>query len=428
MTRLATPGSPQSPLARYWEWLVGIRYVRSRHRNSFVSFISLISMAGIAVGVMVLIVVLSVVNGFERELQERILAMSAEATIEGPAGRLEDWQRLAEGALADPRVRAVAPFVSGRGLVAGAGAMSGIAIRGVDPAREKNVSGIEGLMREGSLADLQPRSYRVILGVDLADALGVAPGEQVLLMLAEGVVTPAGLIPRMRRFTVVGTFRAGMYEFDRRQVFMHIDDAARLFRLGDDVSGLRLALGDLFGAPAIVREVATSLGGGVLVSDWTRRHSGFFRSIKITKSILFVILLLVIAVAAFNIVSTLVMVVKDKQRDIAILRTLGAPPGGILSVFVIQGAIIGVIGTGIGLALGAALTLNLETIVGFAEGALGFKFLAPDVYFISDLPADLRAGDLALICGVALALSLLSTLYPAWRGARTDPADALRFD
>ncbi|WP_405238934.1 lipoprotein-releasing ABC transporter permease subunit [Lentisalinibacter orientalis] len=420
--------SGQSPGARYWEWLVGTRYVRSRHRNSFVSFISLISMAGIAVGVMVLIVVLSVVNGFERELQERILAMSAEATIEGPAGRLEDWQRLAEGALADPRVQAVAPFVSGRGLVAGAAAMSGVAIRGIDPAREKDVSGIERLMRAGSLADLQPRGYRVILGVDLADALGVATGDQVLLMLAEGVVTPAGLIPRMRRFTVAGTFRAGMYEFDRRQVFMHIDDAARLFRLGDDVSGLRLALGDLFGAPAIVREVATSLGGGLLVSDWTRRHSGFFRSIKITKSILFVILLLVIAVAAFNIVSTLVMVVKDKQRDIAILRTLGAPPGGILSVFVIQGAIIGVIGTGVGLALGAALTLNLETIVGFAEGALGFKFLAPDVYFISDLPADLRAGDLALICGVALALSLLSTLYPAWRGARTDPADALRFD
>jgi lipoprotein-releasing system permease protein len=407
---------------------VGTRYVRSRHRTGFVSFISLISMAGIAVGVMVLIVVLSVVNGFERELQTRILAMSAEATIEGPGGRLQDWRRLADGARADPRVQAVAPFVEGQGLVAGEERMSGVAIRGIDPERERAVSGIEGLMQEGSLADLEPREYRVILGVDLAEALGVGPGDRVLLMLAEGVVTPAGLIPRMRRFTVAGTFRAGMYEFDRRQVFMHIDDATRLFRLGDDVSGLRLALGDLFGAPAIVREVATSLGGGVLVSDWTRRHSGFFRSISITKSILFVILLLVIAVAAFNIVSTLVMVVKDKQRDIAILRTVGAPPGGILAVFVIQGAIIGVIGTAAGLALGALLTVNLETIVGLAEGALGFKFLAPDVYFISDLPADLRAGDLILICGVALALSLLSTLYPAWRGARTDPADALRFD
>ena len=420
--------SPATPASRYWEWLVGTRYVRSRQRNGFVSFISLISMAGIAVGVMVLIVVLSVVNGFERELQERILAMSAEATIEGSGGRLEDWRRLADGALADPRVQAVAPFVAGQGLVAGAERMSGIAIRGVDPVREKAVSGIEQLMREGSLGELEPRAYRVILGVDLAEALGVGRGDRVLLMLAEGVVTPAGLIPRMRRFTVAGTFRAGMYEFDRRQVFMHIDDAARLFRLGDDVSGLRLALGDLFGAPAIVREVATALGGGVLVSDWTRRHSGFFRSLQIAKSILFVLLLLVIAVAAFNIVSTLVMVVKDKQRDIAILRTVGAPPGGILAVFVIQGAIIGVIGTAAGVALGALLTLNLETIVGFAEGALGFKFLAPDVYFISDLPADLRVGDLALISGVALALSLLSTLYPAWRGARTDPADALRFD
>jgi len=413
MTRRLSSG----PASRYWEWLVGTRYVRSRQRNGFVSFISLTSMAGIAVGVMVLIVVLSVVNGFERELQDRILAMSAEATIEGPGGRL-----------ADERVRAVAPFIAGQGLVAGEDRMSGIAIRGIDPEREKTVSGIEGLMTEGSLSDLQARAYRVILGVDLAEALGVGPGDRVLLMLAEGVVTPAGLIPRMRRFTVAGTFRAGMYEFDRRQIFMHIDDAARLFRLGDEVSGLRLALGDLFGAPVIVREVATSLGGGVLVSDWTRRHSGFFRSISITKSILFVILLLVIAVAAFNIVSTLVMVVKDKQRDIAILRTVGASPGGILSVFVIQGAIIGVIGTVAGLALGALLTVNLETIVGIAEGALGFKFLAPDVYFISDLPADLRAGDLVMICGVALVLSLLSTLYPAWRGARTDPADALRFD
>jgi len=424
MTRRLSSG----PASRYWEWLVGTRYVRSRQRNGFVSFISLTSMAGIAVGVMVLIVVLSVVNGFERELQDRILAMSAEATIEGPGGRLADWQRLADGALADERVRAVAPFIAGQGLVAGEDRMSGIAIRGIDPEREKTVSGIEGLMTEGSLSDLQARAYRVILGVDLAEALGVGPGDRVLLMLAEGVVTPAGLIPRMRRFTVAGTFRAGMYEFDRRQIFMHIDDAARLFRLGDEVSGLRLALGDLFGAPVIVREVATSLGGGVLVSDWTRRHSGFFRSISITKSILFVILLLVIAVAAFNIVSTLVMVVKDKQRDIAILRTVGASPGGILSVFVIQGAIIGVIGTVAGLALGALLTVNLETIVGIAEGALGFKFLAPDVYFISDLPADLRAGDLVMICGVALVLSLLSTLYPAWRGARTDPADALRFD
>ncbi|MEJ2601811.1 MAG: lipoprotein-releasing ABC transporter permease subunit [Gammaproteobacteria bacterium] len=414
--------------SRFWEWLVGTRYVRSRQRNGFVSFISVISMAGIAVGVMVLIVVLSVVNGFERELQERILAMSAEATIEGSGGGLSDWRALMAGAAADPRVRAVAPFIEGQGLAAGEDSMSGVSIRGVDPAREVLVSGVDTLMRAGSLEDLRPGSYRVILGVDLADALRVEPGDRILVMLAEGVVTPAGIIPRMRRFTVAGTFRAGMYEFDRRQVFMHIEDAAHLFRLGDDVSGIRLAVGDLFGAPAIVRDIARSLGGGVLVSDWTRRHSGFFRSIQITKSILFVILLLVVAVAAFNIVSTLVMVVKDKQRDIAILRTVGASPRGILSVFVIQGAIIGVIGTLLGLVLGALLTLNLEALVGFAEQTFGFKFLAADVYFISDLPAELRPGDAVLICGVALALSLLSTLYPAWRGARTDPADALRFD
>lgn len=411
-----------------WEWKVGTRYVRSRHRTGFVSFISLISMAGIAVGVAVLIVVMSVVNGFERELKERILAMSAEATIEGPGGRLTGWRQREDGVLADPRVRAVAPFIEGQGLLAGESRMSGVSVRGVEPSEEMAVSGIENLMQEGSLAALEPRAYRVVLGVDLADALGVGIGDRVLLMLADGVITPAGLIPRMRRFTVAGIFRAGMYEFDRRQVFMHIDDARRLYRLGDDVSGLRLSLDDLFGAPRIVREVALSIGGGVLVSDWTRRHSGFFRSIKITKSILFVILLLVIAVAAFNIVSTLVMVVKDKQTDIAILRTVGAPPSGILSVFVIQGAIIGVIGTAVGLTLGALLTLNLETIVGFAERTLGFKFLAADVYFISDLPAELRLADLAIIGGVAMILSLLSTLYPAWRGARTDPADALRFD
>jgi lipoprotein-releasing system permease protein len=407
---------------------VGRRYVRSRSGNRFVSTISAISMLGIAIAVAVLIVVLSVVNGFEQELRQRLLAMTAHATIEGPEGELAAWAAKARHARGHPDVTAVAPYVDGQGLLIFEKRLSGAELRGIDPELENNVSGIGGLTTVGDLANLAPGSFGIVLGIELADHLDAEVGDKVTVALAEGIVTPVGVIPRQKRFTVTGIYRVGMYEFDRRLAFINIDDARRLYRIGDAVSGIRLAVSDVYRAPEIVRDVALELGEPVMVSDWTRRHVNFFRSIQITKSILFVILLMVVAVAAFNIVSTLVMVVKDKQSDIAILRTVGARPSSILRIFVTQGCIIGLVGTVAGLVAGVLLTLNLETVVSFMESAFGIKFLAADVYFISDLPADLRTADVVRICGIALVLALLATLYPAWRGARTLPAEALRYE
>lgn len=411
-----------------FEFWIGRRYVRSRSSNGFISLISAISMLGIAIAVAVLIVVLSVVNGFERELRDRLLAMSAHATIEDPDGRLEAWPRWVELAESRGDVEAAAPFINGQGLLVHVDALSGAEFRGIDPALEAAVSGVGGTLVAGELESLEAGGYNMVIGSELADALDAAIGDKLTLTLAEGIVTPAGVVPRTRRFTVSGIYRVGMYEFDRRLAFIHLRDAQRLFRKADDVSGIRLSVNDVFNAPYIVRETALDGGGGVLVSDWTRRHVNFFRSIQITKSILFVILLMVIAVAAFNIVSTLVMVVKDKQSDIAILRTAGATPADILRIFVTQGGVIGIAGTVAGMILGVTLALNLENIVQFMEGVFGIKFLAADVYFISDLPSDLRLTDVLKIASIALVLALLSTLYPAWRGARTMPAEALRYD
>jgi lipoprotein-releasing system permease protein len=407
---------------------MGSRYVRARSSNRFVSLISAISMLGIAIAVAVLIIVLSVVNGFERELKDRLLLMSAHATIEDPRQGLSDWQGRVADAVANPRVRAAAPFVDGQALIVHGEQLSGIQLRGIDPALEDDVSGVSDVVTSGSLASLEARQFGIVLGEELANALHAGLGDKVSIILAQGIVTPVGVVPRTKRFTVQGIYRVGMYEFDRRLAFIHISDAQRLYRKGDTVSGIRLAVNDIYSAPAIVREVALDMGEPVLVSDWTRSHVNFFRSIQITKSILFVILLLVVAVAAFNIVSTLVMVVKDKQSDIAILRTVGANPSTILKIFMIQGSIIGVVGTLAGVALGVTFTLNLEAIVSFMESVFGIKFLAADVYFISDLPADLQMADVINISAIALILALVSTIYPAWRGARTMPAEALRYE
>ena len=415
-------------MRRWYEFWVGRRYVRSRSSNSFVSLISAISMLGIAIAVMVLIVVLSVVNGFERELRDRLLAMTSHASIEGVEGKLENWQDILGIASENPDVVAAAPFVSGQGLMFHAEALSGVEVRGVDPDSEKRVSGVHEIMTAGDMASLTPRSFNAVLGVELADELGVGVGDKVTLTLAEGIVTPAGITPRTKRFTVSGIYRVGMYEFDRRLAFVNLDDARRLYRQKDSVTGVRLAVEDVYDAPAVVRDVAIESGALVFVSDWTRRNVNFFRSIQVTKSILFVILLLVVGVAAFNIVSTLVMVVKDKQSDIAILRTIGATPRSILGIFITQGTVIGIVGTISGVILGVLFALNLERVVGFVEATFGIKFLAADVYFISDLPSELETADVMRVSLIALVLALVSTVYPAWVASRTAPAEALRYD
>ncbi len=371
---------------------------------------------------------LSVVNGFERELQNRLLAMTAHASIEKADGRLADWRAWVGQAEEHVDVAAAAPFVTGQGLLLLGDRLSGVQVSGIEPRLESRVSSVGDALTDGDFSSLEAGAFNIVLGNELARELRASMGDKVTLTLAEGIVTPAGVVPRTKRFTVSGIYRIGMYEFDRRVAFVNLEDAQRMFRLADDVSGIRLSVTDIYQAPQVVRRVALDSGGGVLVSDWTRRHVNFFRSIQITKSILFVILLMVVAVAAFNIVSTLVMVVKDKQSDIAILRTVGATPSDILKIFMTQGSVIGVLGTIGGVALGILLSLNLETIVGFMEATFGIKFLAADVYFISDLPADLRSTDVLQVATIALALALLSTLYPAWRGARTMPAEALRYE
>lgn len=415
-------------MGKHFEMWIGNRYVRSRSRNRFVSLISAISMLGIAIAVLVLIVVMSVVNGFERELKDRLLAMTAHASIEGVDGELADAETLRAVAVKNPRVRSAAPYVDGQALLVAGKQLSGAEIRGIEPELENAVSGLAGVMQEGSLDELQAGTFKIVLGVELAEELQVGPGDKVTLTLAQGMVTPAGVIPRTKRFTVSGIYRVGMYEFDRRLAFVNIGDAQRLYRKRGAVTGVRLAVTEIYAAPDIVREVAREHGALVLVNDWTRRHVNFFRSIQITKSILFVILLMVIGVAAFNIVSTLVMVVKDKQSDIAILRTVGAKPSSILKIFITQGSIVGVVGTFLGVVGGVLVALNLETIVGFFETVFGIKFLAADVYFISDLPSDLQFGDVVRIAVIALMLALISTLYPAWVAAKTAPAEALRYD
>lgn len=415
-------------MAPGFEFWIGRRYVRSRSGNRFVSMISAISMLGIAIAVAVLIVVMSVVNGFEQELRLRLLAMSAHATIESPDGFLRGWREKRQQAARHPDVTAAAPYVEGQGLLVFGERLTGSELRGIDPELEDTVSGVAGLMLAGDVVSLAPGSFGIVLGAALAEHLGAEIGDKVTVTLPEGIVTPFGVMPTTKRFTVTGIYRVGMYEFDRRLAFVNMQDAQALYRLGDAVTGVRLAVSEIYRAPEIVRDVALALGEPVLVGDWTNRHVNFFRSIQITKSILFVILLMVIAVAAFNIVSTLVMVVKEKEADIAILRTAGARPSSILGIFVTQGTIIGLVGTLAGLLAGVLLASNLESVVAFMESTFGIKFLAEDVYFISDLPADVRAADLARICSIAFALALLATVYPAWRGSRTLPAEALRYE
>jgi lipoprotein-releasing system permease protein len=412
-----------------YEFLIGRRYLRASRGNRFVSFISTISMAGLAIGVAVLIVVLSVMNGFEREVRERILSLTSHASITAYSSRLSDWQNAAARVRTNPQVLAAAPFIEDQALLIGGGSKtSGAVVTGVLPEDERNVTAIADKVVSGSFGALQPGEYGIVLGTELAKALGVKLGERVVMVTSLRSTTPAGVMPRMRAFKVVGLFAAGMYEFDRNIAYVHIADAARLYRMGEDVSGLRLKLADLFAAPHVVRDLARSLGGSFFIDDWTRKHANFFRSIQLTKAVLFFILLLVVAVAAFNIVSTLVMVVKDKRSDIAILRTVGASPRSVLTIFLTQGVAIGVIGTLAGVLLGVVISWNLESLIHGLEALLGTHFLDAKVYYISDLPARVEWSDVLQIALTAFGLCCLSTLYPSWRAARTQPAQSLRHE
>ncbi len=410
------------------ELYIGLRYTRAKRRNHFISFISLTSMLGIALGVTALITVLSVMNGFEKELRERILGMAAHATISGYGSGLPDWENAAETAEDHPRVTGVAPYIRAEAMLTHGKAVHGAIIRGVLPEEEPRVSKVASKMKFGTLDSLEGGAYNIILGKDLAKSLQVNVGDRVTLVAPQVRVTPAGILPRLRRFTVGGIFEVGMYEFDAALALIHMQDAARLFRLKDKVTGIRLRLDDLFLAPRVSRELAEELSGSYWVTDWTQHHANFFRAIKTEKTVMFVILTLIVAVAAFNIVSTLIMVVTDKESDIAILRTLGITPAGVMRIFMVQGSVIGVIGTLLGAVGGVALALNVESIVPAIEALFEVKFLAPDVYYISDLPSDLNWPDVGRICGVALLLSLVATIYPAWRASRTQPAEALRYE
>ena len=415
-------------MLRPFELGIALRYLRSKNKNRFISFISIISTTGIAIAVAVLIVVLSVMNGFEHEVRTKSRKVVSHGAITGWAGQLDDWREIRNIVEAHPETLSAAEFISGQGMLVGASRVKGVEIRGLHPGAELRTSGLAELMTQGEIESLQPGAYRIILGQELADLLEVAVGDRLVLMISQGSITPAGMVPRMRRFEVSGIFNAGMYEYDRGLVLVSLEDAARLYQLGDAVSGIRVAVSDPMRAPLVVRQIAQSLDRDVFITDWTRQHANFFRSIQITKSIIFVILLLVVAVAAFNIVSTLVMVVREKRGEIAILRTLGASPADILRVFIAQGGLIGIIGTAVGIILGTIVSLNLASIVAILERIMGFRFLAPDVYFISDFPSRLIPGDVVQVGLIAVLLAFVSTIYPAWRGSVTAPAEALRHE
>ena len=412
-----------------YELAVGLRYTRARKgsgRNAFISFIALISMAGIALGVAALIVVLSVMNGFQQELRNRILSVASHIEVRGTPA-LADWEAVAKTALGDPRVTGAAPFITGQAMLSAGDVNRGVLMRGIDPAREDEVADIGKHMRAGSLADLKPGEFGIVLGAELARSLGVRVGETVVAITPQGTVTPAGTLPRVKSFKVVGLFEIGMYEFDSGLAIIDLDDARRLYRV-DGVTGVRLKIDDLFAAPAVARSLARQIGVDAELRDWTQSHANFFRAVAIEKRVMFIILTLIIAVAAFNIVSAQVMLVTDKQADIAILRTLGASPASILAIFLIQGALIGVIGTLIGVAGGILLALNVETVVPLIERVFGITFLDKSVYYISDLPSDLQRADVVTIALIALFLALVATLYPSWRAARVNPAAALRYE
>ncbi len=412
-----------------FELLLGLRYTRARRRNHFISFISLISMLGIALGVMALIVVLSVMNGFQKELRTRILGVASHVQISSLDGDLRQWQDAAALATRQAGVAAVAPYVSAQSMLSYDQSVRGAVVRGVLPDMEEKVADFNQHMKHGvKLQALKAGEFGIILGSELARALRLFPGDKVTVIAPQGLVTPAAILPRLKQFRVIGLFDVGMYEYDASLALVHLHDAQALYRMGDGVSGVRLKLDDLFAAPRVAGALSASLPADFVVSDWTRNHANFFRAVNIEKNMMFIILSLIVAVAAFNIVSTLIMAVTDKEADIAILRTLGASPRSVMTIFIIQGAVIGAIGLGLGVAAGLGLALNLETVVPALEQLLGVSLWTKEVYFINELPSDVQAADVIAVTLISFALTLVATLYPSWHASRVNPAEALRYE
>lgn len=415
-------------MIRPLEIFIGLRYTRSKRRNHFISFISFTSMAGIILGITALITVLSVMNGFGKELRDRILGVVSHVTVTGVGDRLDNWENVKKEVSKTNNVIGAAPFIVGQGMLANGQRVGGVVVRGVLPDIEPEVSQLAGKMEKGKLSDLKPGEFGIVIGHELSWKLALDVGDSVSLVIPQALVTPAGLMPRFRRFKVTGIFKIGMYEYDSGLALIHMDDAAKLFRLQNRVSGLRLKLTNMDLAPFVSARIEDETKGKYITRDWTKEHANFFRALRIEKRMMLIILLLIVAVAAFNIVSTLVMVVTDKQADIAILRTLGMSPASIMGVFVVQGTLIGVVGTILGVICGIALAVNVEAAVHYLEQLLGFTFLAADVYYITDLPSDIHWQDVVIIACSSLVMGVIATIYPAWRASKVQPAQALRYE
>ncbi len=411
-----------------FELFIGLRYTRAKRRNHFISFISLISIVGMALGVMALIVVLSVMNGFQKEIRARMLGVSPHLEVTADGGRLYDWQPVLNQVAQQPEVTSAAPYVAGQGMLSFGQSVQGVMVRGVDPQRESAITGLADKMKAGALANLRSGEFGIILGIDLARALGVRPNDKVMLISPQGQITPAGMVPRLKQFRVVGIFEIGMAPYDSNLALINLNDAQKLFQLGDAVTGISAKLSNIDFAPQVARTLQDKLPPDLYANDWTHQNANYFRAVQMEKKMMFIILSLIVAVAAFNIVSTLVMAVTDKQADIAILRTLGASPGSVMKIFIVQGVIIGLIGTLLGCVGGIALALNLDVVIPFIERIFGIQFLDKSVYYITELPSDLRYGEVMLVTGISFLISLLATLYPSWRAAQTQPAEALRYE
>jgi len=413
---------------RPYELFVGLRYTRAKRRTHFISFISFISIIGIALGIWALITVMSVMNGFEKEIRSRILGAAAHIQVLGIDGRLADWQAMSDEIKRNPEVVATAPFVNAQGLLSTGSAVRGVFVRGIVPELEDTVVDFGQHLRRGKLTDLRPGEFGIALGIGVANALHLGVGDRVTLISPQGQVTPAGLMPRLKQFTVVAIFAMDHNEIDSALALINMRDAQVLYRFEDAVSGVRVKVKDVDRAPAVARELSLHVTRDVIISDWTQQNVNYFRAIQIEKRMMFIILTLIIAVAAFNLVSTLVMVVTDKHPDIAILRTLGATPASIMKIFMVQGVVIGTVGTLLGVVTGIVTALNIDVVVPAIEHAFHFQILSRDVYYISELPSDLHAFDVVWTAILSLVLSFLATLYPSWRAARVNPAEALRYE